>query len=159
MLNFLRKGATSLYVKLFLLVIVIVFIFWGIGNFTSERKNLVAKVNGIPITLKEFQEYYNFQVSKLKQTFGELSAEDIAKLKLKNQILEELIRIKLLESQAEKFGIEITPVEITYAISQITSFQENGKFSPTKYQSILRELRISPEFFEKLIKIDLLYIF
>lgn len=157
MLNFLRKGATSLYVKLFLLVIVIVFIFWGIGNFTSERKNLVAKVNGIPITLKEFQEYYNFQVSKLKQTFGELSAEDIAKLKLKNQILEELIRIKLLESQAEKFGIEITPVEITYAISQITSFQENGKFSPTKYQSILRELRISPEFFEKLIKTDLLY--
>lgn len=157
MLNFLRKGATSLYIKLFLLVIVIVFIFWGIGNFTSERKNFVAKVNGNPITLKEFQEYYNFQVFKLKQTFGELSAEDLAKLKLKDQILDELIRIKLLENQAEKFDIKITPVEITYAISQIPFFQENGKFSPAKYQSILRELRVSPEFFENLIKTDLLY--
>uniref|UniRef100_A0A7V4N3M7 Periplasmic chaperone PpiD n=1 Tax=Thermodesulfobacterium geofontis TaxID=1295609 RepID=A0A7V4N3M7_9BACT len=157
MLRFLRKGATSLYVKLFLVIIVIVFIFWGIGSFTSERRNLVAKVNGIPISLKEFQEYYNFQVSKLKQTFGELSTKDIATLRLKEQVLEELIKLKLLEDQAEKLKIKITPVEVTYAISQIPSFQENGKFSPTKYQYILRELGISPEFFEKLIKSDLIY--
>jgi len=157
MLRFLRKGATSLYVKLFLVIIVIVFIFWGIGSFTSERKNLVAKVNGIPITLKEFQEYYNFQISRLKQTFGELSSKDLAALKLKEQVLEELIKLKLLEDQAEKLKIKITPVEVTYAISQIPSFQENGKFNPTKYQYILRELGISPEFFEKLIKSDLIY--
>jgi len=157
MLRFLRKGATSLYVKLFLAIIVIVFIFWGIGNFTSERKNLVAKVNGIPITLNEFEEYYNFQLSRLKQTFGEISPKDLAKLNFKDQVLEELIRIKLLEDQAKKLNIKITPVEITYAISQIPSFQENGKFSPLKYQYILRELRISPEFFEKLIKSDLIY--
>lgn len=157
MLRFLRKGATSLYVKLFLAVIVIVFIFWGIGTFTSERKNLIAKVNGIPITLKEFQEYYNFQLSRLKQTFGELSAKDLAELKLKEQVLEELIKLKLLEDQAEKLKIKITPVEVTYAISQIPSFQENGKFSTVKYQYILRELGISPDFFEKLIKSDLIY--
>ncbi|AEH23358.1 hypothetical protein TOPB45_1277 [Thermodesulfobacterium geofontis OPF15] len=157
MLRFLRKGATSLYVKLFFIIIVIVFIFWGIGSFTSERKNLVAKVNGIPITLKEFQEYYNFQISRLKQTFGEISSKDLANLKLKEQVLEELIKLKLLEDQAEKLKIRITPVEVTYAISQIPSFQENGKFSPTKYQYILRELGISPEFFEKLIKSDLIY--
>lgn len=157
MLKFLRKGATSLYVKLFLAVIVIVFIFWGIGSFTSERKNLVAKVNGIPITLKEFQEYYNFQLSRLKQTFGELSAKDLAALRLKEQVLEELIKLKLLEDQAKKLKIKITPVEVTYAISQIPSFQENGRFSTTKYQYILRELGISPDFFEKLIKSDLIY--
>jgi peptidyl-prolyl cis-trans isomerase D len=157
MLRFLRKGATSLYVKLFFIIIVVVFIFWGIGSFTSERKNLVAKVNGIPITLKEFQEYYNFQISRLKQTFGEISSKDLANLKLKEQVLEELIKLKLLEDQAENLKIRITPVEVTYAISQIPSFQENGKFSPTKYQYILRELGISPEFFEKLIKSDLIY--
>ncbi|MCD6489818.1 MAG: SurA N-terminal domain-containing protein [Thermodesulfobacterium sp.] len=157
MLRSLRKGATSLYVKLFLVIIVVVFVFWGIGNFASGRKNLVAKVNGIPITSKEFYEHYNFQVSRLKQTFGEISAKDLAKLKLKEQVLEDLIRIKLLEKQAEKFKIEITPVEITYAISQITSFQDNGKFNVQKYQYILREFGISPEFFEKLIKSDLIY--
>jgi len=157
MLRFLRKGVTSLYVKIFLAVIVIVFVFWGIGSFTSERKNLIAKVNGIPITLKEFREYYNFQVSRLKQTFGEISTEDLAKLRLKEQILEELIRLKLLEAEAKKLKIEITPVEINYAISQISSFQENGKFNLKKYQYILRELGISPTFFEKLIKSDLIY--
>ncbi|PMP94935.1 MAG: hypothetical protein C0169_05960, partial [Thermodesulfobacterium geofontis] len=157
MLRFLRKGATSLYVKIFLAVIVIVFIFWGIGTFTSERKDLIAKVNGIPITLKDFEEYYNFQLSRLKQTFGELSPKDLAALKLKEQVLEELIKLKLLEDQAKKLKIEITPIEVTYAISQIPSFQENGKFSTVKYQYILRELGISPEFFEKLIRSDLIY--
>ncbi len=157
MLRFLRKGATSLYVKIFLAIIVIVFVFWGIGNFAIERRNLVAKVNGIPITLNEFQEYYNFQVSRIKQTFGELSDKELSKLKVKNHVLEELIKIKLLEDQAKKLNIKITPVEIAYAISQIPSFQENGKFSPAKYQYILRELRITPEFFEKLIKSDLIY--
>lgn len=156
MLKFLRKGATSLYVKIFLGIIVIVFIFWGIGSFTSQRKDLIAKVNGIPITLKEFQEYYNFQISRIKQTFGEVSEEELAKLQIKEKVLEDLIRFKLLEKEAEKLKIKITPVEISYVISQIPSFQENGHFDVRKYQYILRELKISPDFFEKIIKLDLI---
>ncbi len=156
MLKLLRKGATSVYVKIFLGIIVIVFVFWGIGSFTSQRKDLVAKVNGVPITFKEYQEYYNFQISRIKQTFGELSEEELAKFQIKEKVLEDLIKFKLLEKEAEDLGIKITPIEINYIISQIPSFQENGRFNFNKYQYILRELKISPEFFEKIIKLDLI---
>jgi len=157
MFDFLRKGATSFLAKIFLAVIIIVFVFWGVGIFTSGRKDIIAKVNGAPITLKEFQEYYNFQLFKLKQTFGDLTSEDLKKLNLKQQVLSDLIRIKLLEKEAENLGINITPEEINYAIAQIPFFQENGVFSPQKYQFILRRLGISSNFFKFLVKADLIY--
>ena len=156
MFRFLRKGATSLLAKIFLAVITIVFVFWGIGTFTAGRRDLVAEVNGIPITLREFREFYNFQLFQLRQTFGELSQEDLKKLNFKEQILQSIAQAKLLEKKAEEMGIKITPLEIGYAISRIPSFQVNGKFNPTKYKLVLREIGITSEFFEKLIKQDLL---
>ncbi len=156
MFKFLRKGATSLLAKVFLAVIAIVFVFWGIGVFTYGRKELIGKVDGNPITLRDFQEYYNFQLFRLKQTFGELSPEDLKKLRVKQQVLENLIKIKLIENQAKKLGITVSPLEISYAISTIPSFQENGEFSPRKYRYILEQLGISPRFFEFIIKSDLL---
>ncbi|WP_038056116.1 peptidylprolyl isomerase [Thermodesulfobacterium hydrogeniphilum] len=156
MFKFLRKGATSLLAKVFLGVIAIVFVFWGIGVFTYGRKELIGKVNGNPISIKDFQEYYNFQIFRLKQTFGELSPEDLKKLKIKQQVLENLIKIKIIENEAKNLGINISPVEINYAISQIPSFQENGVFSPRKYKYILEQLGISSNFFEFIIKSDLI---
>ncbi|MCS7278620.1 MAG: SurA N-terminal domain-containing protein [Thermodesulfobacteriaceae bacterium] len=156
MFDFLRKGATSLLAKIFLAVIIIVFIFWGIGTFTSEKKDWVAKVDGITISSKEFQEYYQFQTFQLKQTFGELSSEELKKLKIKEQVLENLIKMKLLEREAEKVGIKITSPEVGLAISQFPLFREANQFDPNKYHSVLRSLGISPSFFEKLVKFDLL---
>ncbi len=156
MFDFLRKGSTSILAKVFLAIIVIVFIFWGIGNFTFGRKDWLAKVDGIVISPKEFQEYYQFQLFQLKQTFGELSPEELKKLKIKEQILENLIKMKLLEREAEKLDIKVTPQEVSLAIFQIPLFREGNQFNPDKYHLVLKSLGISPSFFEKVIKIDLL---
>ncbi|MBZ4681970.1 SurA N-terminal domain-containing protein [Thermodesulfobacterium sp.] len=156
MFDFLRKGATSVFAKIFLAVIIIVFIFWGIGSFVTSEKDLVAKVNGISITAKEFQEFYNFQLLRLKQTFGEISEEDLKKLNLKKEVLDELIKLKLLEDYANKIGVKVLPEEVSFSIAQIPSFQENGRFSPQKYQMVLRELGTTPKFFEKLVYYDIL---
>lgn len=156
MFDFLRKGATSLLAKIFLAVVIIVFIFWGIGTFTSEKKDCIAKIDGMTISSKEFQEYYQFQTFQLKQTFGELSLEELKKLKIKEQVLENLIKMKLLEREAEKLGIKITSSEISLAIAQFPLFRETNQFDPNKYHSILKSLGISPSFFEKLVKFNLL---
>jgi len=156
MFEFLRKGASSLVTKIILAVITIVFVFWGIGTFTAGRRELVAEVNGIPITLREFREFYNFQLFQLRQTFGELSQEDLKKLNFKQQVLQTIAQAKLLEKKAKEMGIKVTSLEVGYAISKIPSFQVNGKFNPTRYKLILREIGITPEFFENLVKEDLL---
>lgn len=156
MFDFLRKGATSVFAKLFLAIIVIVFIFWGVGDFITTQRNLVAKVEGLSVELDEFQQYYNFQLSKLRQTFGELSEEDIKKLNLKREVLKQLIRMKLLEKYAKEMGIRVTKEEISMTIAQIPAFTQGGFFDQQAYHSVLRELGLTPKFFEYLIYQDLL---
>lgn len=156
MFEFLRKGATSIFAKLFLAIIVIVFVFWGIGDFITTQKNLIAKVEGLSIELDEFQQYYNFQLSKLRQTFGELSEEDIKRLNLKREVLNQLIKMKLLEKYAKEMGIKVTKDEISMAIAQIPAFTQRGFFDQQAYHTVLRELGLTPKFFEYLIYQDLL---
>lgn len=156
MFKFLRKGATSIFAKVFLAIVVIVFIFWGIGSFVNPQKDIVAKVDGQSIKLDEFQQYYNFQLSKLNQTFGQLSEEDIKKLNLKQEVLNQLIKMKLLEKYAKSIGINVPKYEIDLAISQIPLFTQKGVFDKQTYYSVLRELGLTPKFFEYLIYHDLL---
>ncbi|MEZ0344042.1 MAG: SurA N-terminal domain-containing protein [Caldimicrobium sp.] len=156
MFDFLRKGATSLFAKIFLAVIVIVFVFWGIGYFGSSNKDIIAEINGEKINLKEFQEFYHYKYLQLKQALGDLSEEDLQKMKFKELVLQELIQMKFINQLAEELGLKVTKEEVQIAISQLPFFQGNGDFDIRKYQAFLRELGLSPKTFETLIKADLL---
>lgn len=156
MFEFLRKGASSIFAKIFLAIIIIVFVFWGIGSFTDYRKDIVAEVNRDKITLAQYQEYYNFKYSQLKQTLGDISQDDLQKMKFKDSVLEELVELKLLEQMAERYGVKVTEEELKYAITHTPAFQERGAFSQTKYQNFLRSLNLTQRTFEGLIRADLL---
>ncbi len=156
MFDFLRKGASSLFAKIFFAVIIIVFIFWGIGYFGASTKDVVAEVNGEKIHLKEFQEFYHYKYLQLKQALGDLTEEDLKKMKFKDLVLQELVQIKLISQLAEELGLKVTKEEIEFYLSQMPMFQEKGVFDPKKYQLFLRELGLGPKTFENLIKADLL---
>jgi len=156
MFEFLRKGATSIFAKIFLAVIVIVFVFWGIGTFTGDRSQVVAEISGEKITAKEFREYYNYQLYQLKLAFGEGSQEIAKDPKFKEEVLFDLIRKRLLRKYAESLGLSVSEKEVEMYLAQIPAFQDRGSFNPAKYQTLLREVGITPKFFEELLKQDLL---
>jgi len=156
MFEFLRKGATSLFAKIFLAIIIIVFVFWGIGYFDTSSKEVVAEVNGEKINLQEFQEFYHYKYLQMKQTFGELSEEDLKQMKFKELVLQDLIQLKLLTALSKELGLKVTKEEVELALSQMPFFQEKGTFEPRKYQLFLRELGLRPSTFEELLKADLL---
>lgn len=156
MFEFLRKGATSIFAKIFLAVIVIVFVFWGIGTFTGDRSQVVAEISGEKITAKEFREYYNYQLYQLKLSFGESSQEIAKDPKFKEEVLFDLIRKKLLRKYAESLGLSVSEKEVEMYLAQIPAFQDRGVFNPAKYQTLLREVGVTPKFFEELLKQDLL---
>ncbi len=145
------------FTKLVLFLIIIAFIFWGVGSFVSFRQgNLIAKVNGLPITIKEFNQYYNYKLYQLRQTFGPLNEEIIKKLNLKKAVLNELITMKVIEKEAKNLGLHVNKKEIVERIKSFSAFQEKGSFSPELYKYVLRELGMTPEFFENLVREDLL---
>ena len=149
MLRFMRKQAGSWLIKILLGAIVIVFIFWGVGSFRSQRGGRVALVNGDQITLDEYREAYNNLLEQLRRRFGNNLDEDMLKqLQVKRQALNQLINNKLLVQESKRLKFRVSEKELADAISNITAFQRAGIFDSRLYRDVLDRLRMTPEAFE-----------
>jgi peptidyl-prolyl cis-trans isomerase D len=157
MLGLMRKHATSWLIKVALFAIVIVFIFWGGYSYTEKKANRVAVVNGSYIGIQEYQFMYNNLLEQMRnQLRGQFSSELVERLNLKEQALERLINRRLLLSEAENLGLEVSQQELQSAIVSYPAFQINGRFDPLRYQQILRLNRLTPQEFEGSQREDLL---
>ncbi|MBW2490118.1 MAG: SurA N-terminal domain-containing protein [Deltaproteobacteria bacterium] len=149
MLRLMRKQAGSWVIKILLGAIVIVFVFWGVGSFRSQRGGRVALVNGDQITLDEYREAYNNLIEQLRRRFGNNLNEDMLKqLQVKRQALNQLIDNKLLIQEAKRLKFRVSEKELADAISNFTAFQRAGMFDRNLYANVLDRLRMTPEVFE-----------
>ncbi|MBW2449959.1 MAG: SurA N-terminal domain-containing protein [Deltaproteobacteria bacterium] len=136
-------------IKILLGAIVIVFVFWGVGSFRSQRGGRVALVNGDQITLDEYREAYNNLIEQLRRRFGNNLDEDMLKqLQVKRQALNQLIDNKLLIQEAKRLKFRVSEKELADAISNFTAFQRAGMFDRNLYANVLDRLRMTPEVFE-----------
>ncbi|MBU2487753.1 MAG: SurA N-terminal domain-containing protein, partial [Proteobacteria bacterium] len=55
MLSLMRKHAASWFIKILLGAIVLVFVFWGVGSFGSNRQNRAVVVNGEIVTRSDWE--------------------------------------------------------------------------------------------------------
>ena len=153
MLKTMRANAGSWIIKFLLLAIVIVFVFWGVGSYKSQKAARLATVNGNPISYDEYNKAYFKQVEQLKRQFGGNLDENMLKmLNVREQVLNELIDVELLLEEARRMDLEVTTQELADAIRQIPAFQENGRFNNRRYQMLLANNRLSPDEFESLQK-------
>jgi len=149
MLRLMRKQAGSWLIKILLGAIVIVFIFWGVGSFRSQRGGRVALVNGDQITLDEYRETYNNLIEQIRRRFGNNLDEDMLKqLQVKRQALNQLIDNQLLVQESKRLKFRVSEKELADAISNITAFQRAGMFDSGLYRNVLDRLRMTPEAFE-----------
>ena len=150
MLDFLRKRRRSWVIILFLVIIVLVFVLWGVGSYIREpRSENIAEVNGEIISRSEFELRYRKLVEFYRGLFkGTLTQETLKSLNLRGAILEELIQKRLLLQEARKLGMEVVDQELMDAIGRIPDFQVNGRFSKNRYLQALRSNRLTPAEFE-----------
>lgn len=149
MLRLMRKQAGSWLIKVLLGAIVIVFVFWGVGSFRTQRGGRIALVNGDQITLDEYRESYNNLIEQLRRRFGNnLDDKMIETLQVKKQALNQLIDNKLLIQESKRLKFRVSEKELSDAISSITAFQSAGVFDRRIYKNVLDRLRMTPETFE-----------
>ncbi len=149
MLDLMRKHAGSWMIKVILFVIVIVFIFWGVGSVKSRRANRVAEVNGEVVTVSEYKDVYDNLKDQYRRVYGSNLTEELLKmLNLKQQALWRLIDRKIMLQQARKMGLQVTDAQLAASIQSIKAFQTNGVFDPNRYQRLLARVRMTPEAFE-----------
>ncbi len=152
----MRKHAKSWLIKVVFSVIIVVFIFWGVGSFRARRASILAYVNGEPIYHKQFASAYEQVVSSYRARFKEFNQDWIKRLNLKKTVLNSLIERTLIIQTANKMGLWVSEDEIREVIKHYPTFQKNGQFDPGLYQAVLQKHRYTPAQFEKNLMGDLI---
>lgn len=149
MLQDMRKQASSWIIKVLLGIIVIVFMFFGVGSFRTKMGNYVATINGQQISKEEYRTAYNNMIQELRQRFGEnLSPEMIKMFQVEKKAMERLVAQTLILQEAERLGIKVSKDELKTAIRDMSVFQKNGGFDYKTYKTLLDRIQMSQEKFE-----------
>lgn len=157
MLKFMREKAGSWFIKLILGLIVLVFVFWGVGSFRSQRFEVVASVNGAPISAEDYRQAYNGLLERYRQQFGGNLDENMLKmLNLQQQALDGLVDQSLIRQEAKRLEIRVSTDELVETIRKMPAFQRNGAFDNQLYNRVLEMNRLTPEAFETMQRDSLL---
>ncbi|MEG2171632.1 MAG: SurA N-terminal domain-containing protein [Desulfovibrionaceae bacterium] len=158
MLEYIRSNAQSWGVKAAFAVIILVFVFWGVGNMgDSGASGVVATVNGKAILAQDFGAAYRNAEENIRLRNPNITSDQMKQMNIGPQVLQQLIIEALVQEEATRTGIVITPLELRRAIARIPSFQNaQGKFDAEAYQRILAGQRSTPGRFEEKLRKDLL---
>jgi peptidyl-prolyl cis-trans isomerase D len=140
-----------MWIKVIFVIIVLVFIFWGIGGSVSGgRPDIVANVGGHSISTREFQRAYENLKNGYREVYKDrLNSELLEKLNLRGQALNQLVEARLLAAEAQRVGFTVSDDEVRTAITEIEAFRSYGSFSQDQYLRILRYVRATPGEFEE----------
>src|SRR5512143_692026 len=114
-LDSMRKGADSFLVKGFYVVIVLVFVFWGVGTMRANRKEVAALVNNEVITKHQFDRAYQ-NLQNMYRNMGQGAASPPEAL-LRSQAIAQLVSNELLIQEAHRLGLEVDEAELRQSIA------------------------------------------
>lgn len=146
MLSSLRKFSETLTAKIFLALIALSFVFWGINDFyKSSYNNAIAEINGDEISFNEFTKEYSKIIRNNNIQSQKLAIEkNIHIIAISNIISEKLLKI-----HAKNLGILIDDTVIAIEIKNNNEFKEKEIFSRTKYEKFLLERNINSKILEE----------
>ena len=148
MLGKLRNFSKSKFAGLLIAIIIIPFVFWGMGNvFSGGNTNSVAKINNENISTQDFIEYIN----ETRLT-PEILKENLDK-NILQEILSQIISTTLLKLEINELGLTASDEFLFKNITTDKKFiDENGKFSRIKYEKFLLENNVSAISYEQKLK-------
>ena len=146
MLSSLRKFSETLTAKIFIALIALSFVFWGINDFyKSSYNNAIAEIDGDEISFNEFTKEYSKIIRSNNIQSQKLAIEkNIHIIAISNIISEKLLKI-----HAKNLGIHIDDTVIAIEIKNNNEFKEKEIFSRTKYEKFLLERNINSKILEE----------
>lgn len=146
------------FVQILLALITLPFAFWGIDSYFKDATSTdeVARVGSSKITLQQLDVAMRERADQIRsRQGGTVDAKLFESAQFRQSVLNELVEQRLLLVESERLGLVANDVVLRDLIAQIPAFQENGKFSPTKYEQVLRAQGMNPTTFEQNLRRDL----
>jgi peptidyl-prolyl cis-trans isomerase D len=161
MMDRLREGVNSIAVKIILGLIILSFIFAGVGSYlVSGGNNAAAKVGSIEIDRGQFEQAYqnerNRMQSQMGDYFANLLADPAYVASFRKSVLDRMINDVLIEQHANSLGLRISDEQVRKLILDMPQFQSEGKFDQEIYQAALRRAGFNAESFAEYLRRDLL---
>ncbi len=144
MLVGVRKFMGSVVAKVFISLLVIGFVLWGIsGALTMGASNsAVATVGGTPIDVSVVQAAYQAALSQASQS----GQPDLAaRQQLASQALADAIRKQIIQQEEQKLAVVVPDAAIRQQLDAEPAFQTNGVFDKTKFAAVLQQNNIAPD--------------
>lgn len=148
MLKTMRRHAKYFYVLFF--IVILSFIFWGVGTLDKPTAISVAEIDKERITVEDYWRAYENIRQMYKELYKEQFDEEFEKkVNLKEIVLNKFIEEKVLLIVASEMGIKVTDKELQEAILNDPRFIRDGVFRKDVYFKTLELSRLTPEMFEK----------
>ena len=154
MMETIRTAANSLVVKAIFAIIILCFIFTGVGflgfggksNSANDEQLYVAKVDGEGISRIGFEK-------QVKQELRNVNGGDASFIKMMRQnVLAQQIDNYLAYQFSQKIHAAISNERVKNFIRQQKDFFVNGKFDNQNYLNLLAENNFTPDNYAKIIK-------
>ena len=118
------KLSKSFLVKLLVGIIILPFVFWGMGDvFRGGNQNVIATIDSKKVSTQEFINYVN------RLNLNEEQTKNLSKTDLIEQILSEYIGRKVMAFEIEKLDIVVSDNALRDIIKNDKLFFKSGKFS------------------------------
>ena len=122
------KLSKSFFLKLLVGIIILPFVFWGMGDvFRGGNQNVIATVDSNKISTQEFVNYIN------RLNLKEEQIKNLSKTDLVEQILSDYIGKKVMSLEIEKLGVVVSHKALRDVIKNDKSFFKDKKFVKNRF--------------------------
>ena len=143
MLTSIGKFSKSFFVKLLVGIIILPFVFWGMGDvFRGGNQNVIASIDSEKVSTQEFIEYLN------RLNLNKEQLKNLPKTDLIEKILSDYIGKKVMALEIKKLGISVNDNSLRDIIKNDNLFFKDNKFSRTEYEKFLIKSGVSAPQFE-----------
>ena len=145
-------------VQIFLGLITLPFAFWGIDSYVRNTGagGDLASVGDTKISLPQFEQALRERQDQLRQSMGAgFKQEMMNSPEVRLGILNGLINQRLLLLEASNKRLATSDQALQDFIANVPALQENGQFSKSRYEAVLRAQGMSPPQFEASVRQDL----
>ena len=137
------KLSKSFFVKLLVGIIILPFVFWGMGDvFRGGNLNVIATIDSKKVSTQEFINYFKLL------DLSEEQIKNLPKTDLMEKVLSEYIGRKVMALEIEKSGITVNDNSLRDIIKNDKLFFKNNKFSRTEYEKFLLKSNVTAPAFE-----------
>jgi peptidyl-prolyl cis-trans isomerase D len=134
------------------------FAFFGLESYTRSMRSRdeVARVDGVGISQREFEEARRAQIERLRKLFGtQVDLDTLDTPRMREAVLDRLVTRDLATAAAIRGQIAVNDAALRATIRQNAAFERDGRFDAATYRAVLAAQGMTEAQFEAQLRQDL----